>query len=743
MKNNRGKGAAGLVILLAALIGFVYLAYISLVQNKITLGLDLAGGVSITYQAKEANPSAQDMSDTIYKLQQRVGTYSDEAQVYQEGTNRINIDIPGVSDANKILEDLGQPGSLLFVEPDGTVILTGDQVKSAEAGQMQDKTTGVNQFVVQLSFADEGTKAFADATTRLVGQRIGIIYDGVMYSNPTVREPITGGQCTIDGMSSFAEADQLASTIRIGALKLELEEMRSNVVGAQLGQKAISSSMQAGLVGFCVISVFMIAVFWLMGLGAALALAFYICLTICMLSAFEVTMTLPGIAGIILSVGMAVDANVIIFTRIREEIGLGKTVRSAVKTGFRKALSAIVDGNVTTLIAAAVLFVMGSGTIKGFATTLGLGVLVSMFTALLITRAWLYTFCNLGLDSEKLFGKIKPRTAYDFIGKKKMFFAGAAAVIAAGIVAMGVFAGSTGSPLNLGLDFKGGTSTNITFNEDMSLEAIDEQVKPVVQQITGDADIQASKVQGTNEVIIKTRSLTVEERVALDDALSEKFGVDKEKITAESISGTISGEMRRAAIMAVIVALFLMMIYIRFRFADIRFATAAIACLSHDVLVLITFYAIFRWSVGSTFVACVLTLVGYSINNTIVVFDRIRENQNLKVGMSRDEIANLSITETLSRSVLTSVTTFLALICLFILGVSSIREFTLPLMVGTVCGTYSSVCLASAIWSIMENKNDEKKAQQRKEEEAKAATQRKQKKAKGKKQQVREDGAQV
>ena len=346
-----------------------------------------------------------------------------------------------------------------------------------------------------------------------------------------------------------------------------------------------------------------------------------------------------------------------------------------------------------------------------------------MFTALLITRAWLFTFCNLGLDSEKLFGKIKPRTAYDFIGKKKMFFAGAAAVIAAGIIAMGVFAGSTGSPLNLGLDFKGGTSTNITFNEDMSLEAIDEQVKPVVQQITGDADIQASKVQGTNEVIIKTRSLSVEERVALDSALAEKFGVDQEKITAESISGTISGEMRRAAFMAVIVALFLMMIYIRFRFADIRFATAAIACLAHDVLVLITFYAIFRWSVGSTFVACVLTLVGYSINNTIVVFDRIRENQNLKVGMSRDEIANLSITETLSRSVLTSVTTFLALICLFVLGVSSIREFTLPLMVGTVCGTYSSVCLASAIWSIMEKKNDEKKAQQRKEEEAKAASQ--------------------
>ncbi len=733
MKSNRGKGAAGLVILLAALIGFIYLAYISVIQNKITLGLDLAGGVSITYQAKDANPSAQDMSDTIYKLQQRVGTYSNEAQVYQEGTNRINIDIPGVSDANKILEELGQPGSLLFVDPQGQVILTGDQVKSAEAGQMQDKTTGVNQFVVQLSFTDEGTKAFAEATTRLVGQRIAIIYDNVMYSNPTVREPITGGQCTIDGMTDFAEANTLASTIRIGALKLELEEMRSNVVGAQLGQKAISSSIQAGLAGFVVIAVLMIAVFWLMGIGAALALAFYICLTICMLSAFEVTMTLPGIAGIILSVGMAVDANVIIFTRIREEIGLGKTVRSAVKTGFRKALSAIVDGNVTTLIAAAVLFTMGSGTIKGFATTLGLGVLVSMFTALVITRAWLYTFCNLGLDDEKFFGKIKPREPKDFIGKRKTFFAIAAAVILAGFIAMGVFAGSTGSPLNLGLDFQGGTSTNITFNEDMSLEQIDEQVKPLVQEITGSADIQASKVQGTNEVIIKTRSLSVEERVALDNALAEKFGIDQEKITAESISGTISGEMRRAAVLAVIVSLFLMMIYIRFRFADIRFAGAAILCLAHDVLVLITFYAIFRWSVGSTFVACVLTLVGYSINNTIVVFDRIRENQNLKLGMKREDIANLSITETLSRSVLTSLTTFLALVCLFVLGVSSIREFTLPLMVGTVCGTFSSVCLASALWVLMEKKADEKAAAQKKEAEEKLAAQKKQKRAKGNK----------
>ena len=718
MKNNKGRGMITLVVLLAALAGFMYLAYMSMSQQKIKLGLDLAGGVSITYQAKDDNPSDQDMRDTIYKLQQRVGSYSDEAQVYQEGSNRINIDIPGVSDANAILQELGQPGSLLFVDPDGKTILTGDQVKSAQAGQRQDRTTGANQYVVELTFSDEGTKAFADATTRLVGQRFAIIYDNVMYSNPVVREPITGGQCTIDGMTGYEEAELLASTIRIGALKLELEELRSNVVGAQLGQMAISTSLKAGAVAFAVIALLMIGVFWVPGLAAALALALYISLTICLISAFDITMTLPGIAGIILSVGMAVDANVIIFTRIREEIGLGKTVRSAVKTGFRKALSAIVDGNVTTLIAAAVLFIMGTGTIKGFATTLGLGVIVSMFTAIVITRAWLYTFCDLGLDKKQLFGVIKERKRIDFIGKRKAFFSLAVAVIAAGFIAMGYFGATTGSPLNLGLDFKGGTSTNVTFNEDLALETIDEQVKPVVASITGDNDIQASKVQGTNEVLIKTRSLSVDERVALGDALAEKFGIDQEKITAENISGTISGEMRRAAVTAVIIALFLMLIYIRFRFADIRFAASAILCLVHDVLVLATCYAVFRWSVGSSFVACMLTLVGYSINDTIVVFDRIRENQRLGERLTREEIANKSVTETFSRSILTSVTTFAAILILYIMGVSSIRDFTLPLMIGTICGTYSSVAVATSLWYVMEMKHDAKVAAREAEEAA-------------------------
>lgn len=731
MKNSKRKGAISLLILLAALVGFIYLAYSSIQQRQIDLGLDLAGGVSITYQAKEEKPSVQDMRDTIYKLQQRVGVYSNEAQVYQEGSNRINIDIPGVSDANTILEELGQPGSLTFVDPAGQVILNGNQVKSAQAGQRTDPTTGANEYVVELTFSDEGSKAFAEATTRLVGQKISIIYDNVIYSDPVVREPITGGQCTIDGLASYERAEQLASTIRIGALKLELEEMRSNVVGAQLGQKAISTSLKAGAVSFAVIAALMIGIFWLPGVAAALALALYICLTICLLAAFDITMTLPGIAGIILSVGMAVDANVIIFTRIREEIGLGKTVRSAVKTGFRKALSAIVDGNITTLIASAVLFIMGTGTIRGFATTLGLGVIVSMFTALLITRAWLYALCDLGLDHKKLFGEVRERKVFHFLEKRKLFFSIAIALVASGFIGMAVFTAKTGAPLNLGLDFKGGTSTNVTFNEDMTLEQIDDQVKPVVFAVTGAGDIQASKVQGTTEVIIKTRSLSVDERQALNQALADRFGIDQEKITAESISGTISGEMRRDAVLAVIVALLLMLIYIRFRFADIRFALAAIFCLCHDVLVLFACYVLFRWSVGSTFVACMLTLVGYSINDTIVIFDRIRENQKQLRGMSRTEIANRSITETFSRSLLTSVTTFAAIFILFLMGVSSIREFTLPLMIGTLCGTYSSIAVAAPLWDVMEARADRRKAQGRAADSAKAAAAKAKKRARG------------
>ncbi len=699
MKSSKGKGLIGLLILLIAVGLFGFLGYDTM--DDIKLGLDLAGGVSITYQAVEEEPGQEEMSDTIYKLQQRVQNYSTEAEVYQEGNNRINIDIPGVSDANAILEELGKPGSLIFADENGQVLLTGDQVASAKAGVI-DQGGGAKGYIVSLTFTEEGSKAFADATAANVGKRIAIIYDGQIYSNPVVREAISGGQCQIDGMADYEEANDLAATIRIGSLSLELEELRSNVVGAKLGQEAISTSLKAGAVGFGIVVVFMIAAYLIPGVAASIALALYVGLIVILLSAFEVTLTLPGIAGIILSVGMAVDANVIIFTRIKEELGVGKTVHSAIKTGFNKALSAIVDGNITTLIAAAVLYFRGSGTVKGFATTLAIGIVLSMFTALFVTRGALMALYHLGFDQAKFYGIKKDGRVWNFLGKKKLCFLISIVMVVAGWAAMGLNRTQTGKALNYGMDFTGGTSTNVTFNEDLSLEDISSKVVPVVSKITGDADVQTQKVAGTNEVIIKTKTLNVDQRQALEDAMVENFGVEAEKITAESISGAVSAEMKQDALWAVIVATILMLLYIWFRFKNIKFAASAILALVHDVLVVLTFYAVAKWSVGSTFIACMLTIVGYSINATIVIFDRIREN--LAAGRNKEtleELVNKSITQTVTRSINTSLTTFIMVFVLYLMGVSAIREFALPLMVGIVCGTYSSVCVTGALWYVM------------------------------------------
>ena len=707
MKNKKGKSFLGMLLLLIAIGVFGYFGYSTM--NQIKLGLDLAGGVSITYQAKEENPSSEDMADTIYKLQQRVQNYSTEAEVYQEGNNRINVDIPGVSDANSILEELGKPGSLIFMDSEGNQILDGKQVASAKAGMTEDKATGSKAYIVSLTFTEEGKQAFAEATTNGVGKPIYIIYDNQIISAPTVREAITGGQCQIDGMADYEEANNLASTIRIGSLSLELEELRSNVVGAKLGQEAISTSLKAGLIGFAIVIVFMIAVYLLPGLAASLALCLYVGLILILLVAFEVTLTLPGVAGIILSIGMAVDANVIIFTRIKEEIGLGTSVKNAIKAGFAKALSAIIDGNVTTLIAAAVLFWRGSGTVKGFASTLALGIILSMFTALFVTKAILNALYNLGLDDPKFYGVSKEKKAINFLGKKNLCFIISCVVIVAGWVTMGVHGAGGDGVLNYSMEFKGGTSTNVTFNEDMSLEDISSKVVPVVTKVTGDAEVQTQKVTGTNEVIIKTKTLSVDQRQALNDALVENFGVEEDKITAESISGAVSNEMKRDAIEAVIIATICMLIYIWFRFKDIRFATSAVLALLHDVLVVLTFYAAARWSVGSTFIACMLTIVGYSINATIVIFDRVRENLKVKTNkQSLADLVNLSITQTFTRSINTSLTTVVMVIVLFIMGVSSVREFALPLIVGIVCGTYSSVCITGALWYVMTTHKKEK-----------------------------------
>lgn len=717
MKQKKTKSALVLVIVLALMVLFGYTAVYGWGETasgsgkSIKLGLDLAGGVSITYQVVgEENPSAEDMSDTIYKLQKRVQQYSTEAQVYQEGADRISIEIPGVSDANAILAELGKPGSLQFFNSSGSVVLEGTDVADAQAGTQQN-SMGNSEYVVKLTLTDQGAEKFAVATALAAPTHdvIYIMYDDMIVSAPTVNEAITDGNCVITGMQSFEAADNLASTIRIGGLSLTLEELRSNVVGAQLGAEAIEKALVAGAIGFAIIAIFMIAVYYLPGFVAALALGIYVELVIILLDAFNLTLTLPGIAGIILGIGMAVDANVIIFARVREELATGKTVRSSVQIGFKKALSAILDGNITTLIAAIVLNVMGTGAIKGFAQTLALGIILSMFTSLVITRIILNAFIELGCDSLKLFGAAKEGKTIKFLEKKAIFFAISIVVIVGGFVTMGIQKGSTGTALNYSLDFVGGTQTAVTFNEDYTLEQLDTEIVPQIESIINDANIQSQKVAGSNQVIFKTRTLSVEEREAVNDMLEANYGVAEDSITAETISSTISSEMQRDAVISVIIAAVCMLIYIWIRFKDIRFGASAVIALIHDVLVVLAFYAVARVSVGATFIACMLTIVGYSINATIVIFDRVRENMG---GMSKkadlQNMVNQSISQTLSRSIFTSLTTFIMVAALYVYGVSSIREFALPLMAGILCGTYSSVCIVGALWYVLRTKINKK-----------------------------------
>ena len=735
MKKKQGIAVLVLTVVLIALLAFTSAVGFGptgtgSARNIIT-GLDLAGGVSITYAADEDMPSTEDMDDTVYKLQQRVMSYSEEAKVYKEGTNRITVEIPGVTDANKILEELGTPGTLYFIrqtDDDGNacysynsskgkyelnytidelkekncIVLEGSSVTNAQGGVQQDNS-GNGKYVTELEFDSEGTKAFAEATERAYKNKetIGIYYDNEFVSVPSVNSVITAGKAVIEGANSIEDAKALATTLRIGSLTLTLHEISSQVVGATLGSSAIHTSLIAGGIGLALVIIFMIIVYALPGLVAGLALLIYTGLELVMLNAFDLTLTLPGIAGIILSIGMAVDANVIIYARIREEIAAGKSVRNAITTGFQKAFSAIFDGNITTLIAAAVLGFLGTGSVQGFAMTLALGIVLSMFTALVISRLIVNAFYAVGFRDEKFYGKAREQKTIDFVGKKKIFFTiSLILAILVPIAGMGGFKAATGKSLNYSLEFMGGTSTTVEFNENMSMEQLEKEVNPKVEDITKDADVTCVKVVNSNGVTIKTRTLSVDEREALENMLVNDFGVDKSTITSQSISATVSNEMRRDAIVAVIVAAIFMLLYIWFRFKDIRFASSAVLALLHDVLVVLGFYAVSRVTVGTTFIACMLTIVGYSINATIVIFDRIRENLATGLGKKKNlaEVVNLSITQTLTRSIYTSLTTFIMVFILWIMGVSSIREFALPIMVGIICGAYSSVCVTGPLW---------------------------------------------
>ena len=677
---KKGKGITILCIVMVCILSLGYYASIILSSTgrgenqNIILGLDLAGGVSITYQIVDEDATAEEISDTVYKLQRRVEEYSTEATVAREGNDRITVAIPGVTDANDILEDLGTPGSLEFRDPEGNVVLTGDDVETAAARYVTE--SGVNKAIVELQFTDEAAEVFADLTGENIGKNMPIVYDGETISNPSVKEQISGGTASIEGMESFQAAETLASQIRIGSLSLELEELSSQVVGASLGEEAISTALTAAAIGLALIIVFLIAFYWVAGVATSLGLLIYSTAVVAVIYLFEITLTLPGIAGIILGIGMAVDANVVINARIKEELALGKSTAAAMKTGYQKALSAIVDGNVTTLIAAAVLAMKGSGTVKGFAYTLAIGIILSMITALVVTRYTMYAIHAIGFKDVKYYGIAKERKVVDFLSKRYVFFIISVVIIAAGFIGEAVNAAGGKGAFNYSLEFVGGTSTTVDLGKDYELAEIDSDIVPLINDALGTAEVQVQKIADTTQVIFKTRNLELSERETFAQIFKDNYSVETDAISYQNVSETISKEMTADAVWAVIIAVILMLIYIWFRFDDFRFASSAIIALLHDILVVLTCYSLVRISVGSTFIAVMLTILGYSINDTIVTFDRIRENMKSRVKVTQSElaeIANKSITQTLSRSINTSVTTFVMVLLLYILGVASIK----------------------------------------------------------------------
>lgn len=678
--------------------------------RNIILGLDLKGGVSITYEAV-GDYTAEDMKDTLNKLKLRAEEFSSESDVYMEGDNRITVDIPGQSDADAVLEKLGKPGSLSFVTDYGQdsekTWIEGSQVVDAQPQVTTDQSTGQKQYVVSFELNSEAAQTFAEVTADNIGKIIYIIYDGEIVSSPRVNTAITGGTGEITGMSSYEEAEQLASMIRIGSLKVELQDITHKVVGARLGSNAVSTSLFAGILGVIVIIIFMAVINRMPGVAAGLALIFYVEATLICLNGFDLTLTLSGIAGVILSIGMAVDANIIINTRIKEEIAAGKSIESAIDIGFKKASSAVVDGNVTTFIAAIVLMILTSGTIKGFAQTLAIGTVLSIFTALVVSRFFVKTMYNMGLDKQSMYGVQKERKPFHIIEKRVISFAVIAVIVVVAVV--GLFANKSGNingrnkTLNYSIEFEGGINITANFDKKYTTDEFNDTILPVIQEISGDAEAIANEVVGSNEFSVKVKQVDPSVINEIKDKLTSDYGVTD--FDYSEVGSTLSSEMRKNAIISVVVALIFMLLYIFVRFRDMRYAASAVITLICDIAIVFAFYVISYTSVGNTFIACMLTLVGYSINATIVIFDRVREHRKTdKEQTDILELGNRSITQTLSRTIYTSFTSFITIFFLYILGVSSLKEFAGPLMVGIIGGMFTNIFIPCSLWYMMMKK---------------------------------------
>ena len=682
------------------------------IQDKIKLGLDIKGGVYVVMEA-QTDLSGSDlkslMEQTQAVIENRVNQFGlSEPVVTVEGERRLRIELPGAEDSDEAIDSIGKTALLQFVLADGTVMLDGSMVK--DAGVTQDTEHG--GYAISLEFDGAGTSAFAEATRLAYNGKITpmapdimpdvimIVLDGEVISSPTVQTTIENGKAVITagrpGGFPQAEALKQAALIRGGALPVELLEITSSTRTATIGVDALEKSVRAGVIGFIAIFVIMFCAYRIMGLAANIALSLYVVLVLWTLVLIKGVLTLPGIAGIILSVGMAVDANVIIFSRIREEICGGKTVRASIQAGFRRALGTVADSQLTTMIAALVLYFVGTSSVRGFALTLMIGIIISIFTAVAVTQLFLIIFGESKTFSAKKFFGVKEnnepalrfKIEFNFIKHRRAFYTASLLFIVVGLF-FGVIRG-----YNYGIDFTGGTMMQIDMGRHIPSEEI--------QRALGGSNIDAEIVyagDGNEQAIIRTmKSLDNEARGAILDDLKTEFGITDASVLSIDLFGpSVSKELRNNAIKAIFIASLGILVYVIFRF-EWKFGIATLVGIAHDVLFVLAFYAILNITINNPFIAGILTVVGYSINDTIVIFDRVRENLGFMRKSKTELIVDKSINQTLMRSVMTAVTTIAVMVPLLLFTSSAISEFVLPLMVGVIVGTASSITISSPLY---------------------------------------------
>jgi SecD/SecF fusion protein len=691
-------------------------------KGKINLGLDLQGGMHVVLRVDTTKLPLDARKDALDRAMEIIRNRIDqfgvgEMSIQKQGKENIIVQLPGVTDRERALEIIGKTAHLefklvsdnvedlkkalnnepvegyevkysegeragrepLLVAKDAS--LTGDAIVNAKT---EFSSSGFGEPYVSLTLNSKGAQIFANVTATNVGKRLAIVLDGKVVSAPVIREAIPSGQAQISGNFSVEQANDLAVVLRAGALPAPVIVEEERTVGPLLGADSIRSGLRATIIGGLLVFIFMVLYYRLAGMIANLALILNILIILACLAMFKGTLTLPGIAGLILTIGMSVDANVLIYERMREELRLGKSLRASIAAGFHRAMSAIIDSNLTTIVAAALIFKFGTGPVRGFAVTLTIGLLANLFTAVVCTRVIFELLCD-QFDLAKLrFMQLFPETNFDFIGKRRICYAISAVIIIAGL-SIFVLRGER----NYGVDFSGGTLQQFMFEKPVNVDKIRSALKEIGY---GSASIQ--QYGNPKEVIIRTQEDITKK---IKDIFEKKFADNKyEMLKVETVGPAVGKNLRTNAAMSLIFGLMGILVYVMFRF-NLKYGAAGVIALFHDVFIAIGALALTQRQFDLTIVAALLTIAGYSINDTVVIYDRIRENMRLVKKGSFIDIVNLSVNQTLGRTILTTGVTMLVVIALLFWGGEVLNDFAFCLFVGMISGVYSTIYIASPL----------------------------------------------